>query len=176
MLLPKIAKISRGSLEFIHVKRHRSEALGDIRADLDPAVFPHVICDAARLPFSDQSFDSVLCDPPYNGKFRWNHNVLSELSRIANKRIIFQHWFMPADPYGRWKNATTFVWRLRTSASPEPSFGRVQVITVFDVLRDAGTSRAERDVGIAKAPMFRSSGRDYVRIWLSCSSDDHFTT
>src|SRR5438094_1208238 len=68
MLLPKIAKISRGSLEFIHVKRHRSEALGDIRADLDPAVFPHVICDAARLPFSDQSFDSVLCDPPYNGK------------------------------------------------------------------------------------------------------------
>src|SRR5437667_6036958 len=74
------------------------------------------------------------------------------------------------------KNATTFVWRLRTSASPEPSFGRVQVITVFDVLRDAGTSRAERDVGISKAPMFRSSGRDYVRIWLSCSSDDHFTT
>jgi hypothetical protein len=28
--------------------------IGDVRADIDASVFPHVVCDAARLPFADK--------------------------------------------------------------------------------------------------------------------------
>ena len=79
----------------LHVCSGHSQ-LGDMRVDSDRAVSPDVVGDAARLPFADQSFNSVLCDPPYNGCFQWNHDMLFELSRVARRRIIFQHWFMPA--------------------------------------------------------------------------------
>ena len=115
----------------LHVCCGRS-ALGDVRVDHDPLNNPDVICDAAKLPFEDESFESVLCDPPYNGKFQWNHDLLKELSRVAKKRIIFQHWFIPADPDGQWKKwhkftlSNAYIWQPRTY------FGRVQVISVFD--------------------------------------------
>lgn len=107
-------------------------SLGDVRCDFDDVVDPDVVCDAASLPFADESFASVLCDPPYNGQFQWNHDLLKELSRVAAKRIIFQHWFIPADPDGLWKKwhkfqlTEAFIWQPRTY------FGRVQVISVFD--------------------------------------------
>lgn len=107
--------------------------LGNVRLDLDPEVNPDIICDAAKMPFSDNSFDTVLCDPPYNGKFQWNHDVLSELARIAKCRIVFQHWFIPANKYGQYKKAQekfqlteTYVWQGQTY------FGRAQIISVFD--------------------------------------------
>ena len=145
-------------------------SIGDVRADIDAGVFPHVVCDAAKLPFADESFDSVLCDPPYNGNFQWNHDVLSELSRIARKRIVFQHWFLPADPHGRWKKwhkfrlAEVYAWQPRTY------FGRVQVITVFDASRESTANRADHDVASAKTPLiFRSPEGDCVRVFLSYS-------
>jgi hypothetical protein len=106
--------------------------LGDVRFDSDEQNNPDVVGDAAAMPFANAEFDSVLCDPPYNGKFQWNHDLLSELSRVARKRIIFQHWFIPADMQGRWKKwhrfelVSTYVWQPRTY------FGRAQIISVFD--------------------------------------------
>lgn len=109
--------------------------LGDIRLDLDPGHYPDIVCDAAnmRAVVLDDGFDTVLCDPPYNGKFQWNHDLLAELARVASKRIIFQHWFIPANPDGRYKKAQekfslsqTYVWQGRAY------FGRAQVISVFD--------------------------------------------
>lgn len=101
---------------------------------MDPAHNPDILCDASNMKqvIQDGEFDTVLCDPPYNGKFRWNHDLLSELSRVASKRIIFQHWFIPADKYGRYKKANrfqmseTYVWQGQTY------FGRAQIISVFD--------------------------------------------
>lgn len=105
--------------------------LGTIRVDLYQAD-PDITADAVALPFSDQHFDTVLCDPPYNGKFRWNHDLLSELARVAKTRIIFQHWFLPFDRYGRYKKDHRF--RLVELAvwPPRSYFGRVQVISVLD--------------------------------------------
>lgn len=37
-----------------------------IRCDIDSAVKPHVLCDALRLPFADESFATVIFDPPYS--------------------------------------------------------------------------------------------------------------
>ncbi len=111
--------------------------LGDVRLDLyEPDV--DITCDVQDMHgcVKDQEYACVLCDPPYNGKFQWNHNLLKELARVASKRIIFQHWFIPATPHGRYKKAqdafaltATYVWQ------PHTYFGRAQIISVFD--RDA---------------------------------------
>jgi hypothetical protein len=107
--------------------------LGDVRLDLDPDNNPDIICDAAKMCLDDNSFETVLCDPPYNGQFQWNHDMLAELSRVASKRIIFQHWFIPANPSGTYKKAQEkfqlsecYVWQ------PKTYFGRAQIVSVFD--------------------------------------------
>ena len=117
----------------LHVCSGKS-MLGDVRVDLDPANKPDVVADANDLPFEDASFESVLCDPPYNGKFQWNHDLLKELSRVASKRIIFQHWFIPADPKGQWKKFHKFTLSACYLWQPRTYFGRAQVISVFDAI------------------------------------------
>lgn len=106
--------------------------LGDVRLDKN-ASHVDVRADAARLPFADDAFASILCDPPYNGEFQWNHDLLEELGRVASQRIIFQHWFIPANPDGRYKKAQEkfalselYCWQSQTY------FGRAQLISVFD--------------------------------------------
>jgi hypothetical protein len=107
--------------------------LGDYRLDLDRENNPDIICDASRLCLATDSFDTVLCDPPYNGKFQWNHWLLEELARVASQRIIFQHWFIPANKEGLYKKAQnkfhlseTYVWQ------GQSYFGRAQIVSVFD--------------------------------------------
>jgi hypothetical protein len=117
----------------LHVCCGRSP-LGDVRVDFDPEVKPDLVVNAAALPFPDASFESVLCDPPYNGVFQWNHDLLCELSRVASKRIIFQHWFIPADPEGRWKKWHKFELRDLYVWQPRTYFGRGQLISVFDAV------------------------------------------
>lgn len=87
--------------------------LGDIRMDLYEDNV-NTIADAARLPVKDNSFDTVLIDPPYNGRFQWNHDMLNELHRVARERIIFQHWFSPVNKKGQFKKA--HVWELQEGA------------------------------------------------------------
>ena len=111
--------------------------LGDVRLDADAENNPDIICDASNMKdfVKDNEFETVICDPPYNGKFQWNHDLLTELSRVASKRIISQHWFIPANPSGTYKKAQekfllsdVLVWQ------PKTYFGRVQVVSVFDVV------------------------------------------
>jgi hypothetical protein len=121
LLLPKSLHVCSGK-----------SPLGDVRFDADPANNPDFVGDAAKLPFGDESFESVLCDPPYNGKFQWNHDLLKELSRVAKTRIIFQHWFIPADKDGLWKKWHRFQLTEAHVWQPRTYFGRAQVISVFD--------------------------------------------
>lgn len=109
--------------------------IGDVRLDNDYNNFPDICCDASKMQqiVGDNEFDTVLCDPPYNGKFRWNHDLLCELARVANKRLIFQHWFIPANKFGLYKKAqdkfhltSAYVWQ------GQAYFGRAQIISVFD--------------------------------------------
>lgn len=107
--------------------------LGNIRLDNDPAVGPDILGDAAKLPFKDDAFDTVLCDPPYNYKYQWNHDMLSEIVRVASQRVIFQHWFVPVNNQG-WFKKEIGIWAM-TSAYiwlPKTYFGRANVISIFD--------------------------------------------
>lgn len=63
--------------------------VGTVRADLDRGVRPDIICDIKNPPFKADSFDTVICDPPFSlyNKFKWVHN----LSKIAKKRVILSH-------------------------------------------------------------------------------------
>ena len=115
----------------LHVCSGKSH-LGDVRLDLDPEVSPDLRGDAARLPFPDGAFSTVLCDPPYNGKFRWNHDLLAELSRIAASRIVFQHWYLVANAEGRYKKRHAFKLTELNVWSPRTYFGRAQLVQVFD--------------------------------------------
>jgi hypothetical protein len=121
--------------------------LGDVRLDLyEPKV--DVTADAARLPFADNSFDTVQVDPPYNGAFQWQHDMLSELPRVARIRIIHQHWYIPANKIGLFKKNHTFVLSETNTIievedtdftlaeafvwMPRTYFGRTQIISIFD--------------------------------------------
>lgn len=111
--------------------------LGDVRLDLyEPTT--NVVGDAARLPFRDCGFDTLIIDPPYNGKFQWNHDMLSELGRVSNKRFIFQHWFVPVDKLGYFKKEHAFVMTGLYGWMPKTYFGRMQMISVFDRVTDDG--------------------------------------
>ena len=109
--------------------------LGDERLDMDESNEPDIVCDAANMRgvVMDGEFETVLCDPPYNGKMQWNHDLLNELIRVSSRRVIFQHWFLPAKKDGgykkahdSWKMSGCYLWQPRTY------FGRVQVVSVFD--------------------------------------------
>lgn len=105
--------------------------LGDIRLDLY-ANDIDIRADAARLPFPGQSFRTVLIDPPYNSKLQWMHDMLSELCRVANTRIIFQHWFSPVNKLGQYKKKRAFQLTGLYNWMPRTYFGRMQIISVFD--------------------------------------------
>ncbi len=109
--------------------------LGDVRLDADAEHNPDIICDASNMKefVKDNEFETVLCDPPYNGKFQWNHDLLHELHRVASKRIIFQHWFIPANKDGLYKKAQEqFELTDLLCWQPKTYFGRVQMVSVFD--------------------------------------------
>jgi len=114
----------------LHVCCGKSK-LGDVRLDL----YEHdvdIIGNMQRLPFSTESFDTVLIDPPYNSKFQIMHDMLSELCRVSKKRIIFQHWFSPVDKVGNYRKNHKFILTGLYAWMPKTYFGRIQVISVFD--------------------------------------------
>jgi hypothetical protein len=117
----------------LHVCSGKSK-LGDVRLDLHESD-ADLRVDAANMRgvVCDEEFCTSLCDPPYNGKFRWNHDLLAELARVTSQRIIFQHWFIPATKDGLYKKAqekfalsAVYVWQ------PITYFGRAQIVSVFD--------------------------------------------
>src|SRR5438876_11082516 len=65
LLIPNSLHVCCGKSQIGTIRLDRYEDNVSVKADAD------------HLPFRDKSFASVLCDPPYNGKFQWNHDMLS---------------------------------------------------------------------------------------------------
>jgi ubiquinone/menaquinone biosynthesis C-methylase UbiE len=62
--------------------------LGDIRADL--ILKSEVKADMYYLPFKNESFDTIICDPPWFGPKNWESwkKFVNEICRVAKHRII----------------------------------------------------------------------------------------
>jgi SAM-dependent methyltransferase len=43
-----------------------------IRVDVRPEMNPDVVCDARNTPFEDETFDWIMCDPPYSEEYARN--------------------------------------------------------------------------------------------------------
>lgn len=139
----------------LHVCCGKSK-MGDCRVDMfQPEA--NVRADANALPFAAQSWDTVLIDPPYNGEFQWNHDMLAELARVSRQRIIFQHWFIPVDSNSRFKKSHRFQLSEIAVWQPKTYFGRVQVISVMDCVQTSlfDFNKADMDWALK---IHRSSG------------------
>jgi hypothetical protein len=62
--------------------------LGNVRADL--MFQADVKADMFNLPFLNQAFDTIICDPPWFGPKSWNKwkRFMGEICRVARHRII----------------------------------------------------------------------------------------
>lgn len=56
-----------------------------IRTDLNLEVIPDILANAHNLPFRDEWFDLVICDPPYNDKLS---DAMYKAPKIHYKRYI----------------------------------------------------------------------------------------
>ena len=80
-------KLCIGSV--LHLCSGYSE-LGDERVDINPDVKPTVVADVHNLPFRDNSFDTIIIDPPWHGPRTWMkwEQMIKEMTRVARRRII----------------------------------------------------------------------------------------
>jgi Methyltransferase domain/ParB-like nuclease domain len=71
--------------------------IGDVKVDLDPKQPDVIKADMADLPFADESFDTVISDPPWkiNWFDRWR--PFFELVRVCRVggRVIFNSYYVP---------------------------------------------------------------------------------
>lgn len=71
------------------------------RIDIDPIVSPDVIADAWLPPFRNESFDTVILDPPYVAINAQMKNALfREASCVARQRVIWFHTIWISTPPG----------------------------------------------------------------------------
>ena len=63
-----------------------TDRTGHVRLDVDRKMGPDVVADVRALPFKPRSFDTVICDPPFNmfGALKW----ITELRRCARRKVI----------------------------------------------------------------------------------------
>jgi hypothetical protein len=69
-----------------------------VRVDLDPTVpGVTVIADMQRLPFRDEAFETVCCDPMYTLPHPERVYLQRELTRVAARRVLFKApWLLRA--------------------------------------------------------------------------------
>jgi len=82
-----------------------------IRTDLNKDVLPDSIADAHKLPFPDNYFELIICDPPYSDKLSKElygapkikyHTYMNEAVRVCRPEgyIASYHWIWTVRPKG----------------------------------------------------------------------------
>jgi len=106
----------RGSI--LHLCSGKSK-MGDIRMDL----YQHatIKADVLHLPFKSHSFDTIVCDPPWNMGFI--ARFWRELKRVAKRRIIVISWAMMNE---------TRVWRLKAEKIIKRGVFQVKILAVYE--------------------------------------------
>jgi hypothetical protein len=101
--------------------------VGLARVDIDilaPCV--NIVADQCNLPFRNESFDSVACDPIYELDYPNRIKLQRELARVARRRIIFKAPWIPRAT-GWWLSETVLIGSHTCS--------NVAVMTVLDRIK-----------------------------------------
>lgn len=104
--------------------------VGVARVDLDPTVpGVNVVADMCRLPFRDEGFDTVACDPMYDLGNDLRVHLQRELTRVAKTRVLFK---------GPWIPRATGWNLIETVLMASHTCGNVAVLSRLDRIHGAG--------------------------------------
>jgi SAM-dependent methyltransferase len=102
-----------------------------VTVDIREMVRPRVVADATRLPFADETFDWIMCDPPYNREYAENlygvgtkypspGKMLREAGRVLrpNGKVGMLHFLVsmfeaPLQLVGTWGITTGLGYQIR---------------------------------------------------------------
>ena len=75
--------------------------LGDIKIDIEQHQKDIIITDMSKLPFDDNTFDTVISDPPWKINFFHRQRPFFEAVRVCkvNGRIIYNCTWKPVSKY-----------------------------------------------------------------------------
>ena len=117
-----------------------------IRMDINPEVEPDIVGDAHNMPFLNNTFDFVLCDPPYStdlsGKLYKTGQVKDSLYAKEAVRVCklggyvgLYHWVMQPRPKGtRYDRIIVIITRIRHHARFCCVFQKVKTLFGDEIL------------------------------------------
>jgi len=105
--------------------------LCDVNMDLDPKDKSILKGDMRLLPFEDNSFDTVISDPPWKIGFYERFRPFFECVRVCKVggKIIYNAYWIPSTPSGDVELEELFV-------RQDNNFSNTSVISVFKKIRD----------------------------------------
>lgn len=91
-----------------------------IRVDINQDVNPDILADAHHLPFKDDVFDLIICDPPYNKDYASKlyktkrpsyKRYIAEAVRICKPKgfVVSYHWALTPRPPGTAYHSRIFI-------------------------------------------------------------------
>ena len=105
--------------------------LGDIRLDLDPDLSMREAYDffKDKLPYSDNTFDTVISDPPWKIGHYFRPRLFFKLVEVCKigGQIIYNATWVPTSKYTKLKEC----WIRQSS-----QFSNVSIISVFEKIAD----------------------------------------
>lgn len=104
-------------------------SIGDVKIDLDPKDKSILKGDMRNLPFDDNSFDTVVQDPPWKIGYYERMTPFFECVRVCkvNGLIIYNAYWIPTSKY---------VKLLETYIRKDDPWGNCSVISVFKKIKD----------------------------------------
>ena len=75
--------------------------IGDVKVDLEPQAEGVIKADMRNLPFGDNTFDTVVSDPPWKIGFYQRMRPFFECVRVCkvNGRIIYNAYWIPTSKF-----------------------------------------------------------------------------
>jgi len=118
-------------------------AIGDVRVDVEPQAEGVIKADMRKLPFEDNTFDTVISDPPWKIGFYHRMKPFFECVRVCKVkgRIIYNAYWIPLSKLVKLQE----VW-----VRQDTDWSNVSVISVFKKVSDVLDSKNKNCISSKK--------------------------